>query len=103
MEKDDSDKTEATENLGIEMNILSLEDDLVEKEKFEIIEEVDIKVVSGIKDTPFWRPTSPDMFESSEEEDVDHPPSGPDRGINQGFTSRSLHISLFLVGLKFKV
>ena len=50
----------------------------------EVIQEVDIRYVSGINDALSWRPTSPDMFESEEEEEnkntADELPSSPEAG-----------------------
>ena len=50
----------------------------------EVIKELDVECDSGIKDSLSWRPTSPDMFESEEEEEnekpVDELPSSPDPG-----------------------
>ena len=120
LSQDGSDKNEATgdEDMEIDMNILSLEEDLPEEKKVglkegeentgmaaetqytgrnsdnmsygiaglflevvkdistvfqEVIQEVDVRYVSGIKDAPLWRPTSPDMFESEEEEGNGNP------------------------------
>ena len=60
----------------------------------EVIREVDIEDVSGIKDTLSWRPTSPDMFESEEED-------GNENAVDELPGSTSLlqsPLSLFLVG-----
>ena len=130
------------ENMEIDMNILSLEENLPEEEKVdsmegaqyeaqyvgketysaswgiaglflevardistvfrEVIQEVDFEDDSGIKDTFSRRPTSPDMFESEEEDGnetpVDELPSAPDPGS----TSLLSHMYLSLP-CRFKV
>ena len=139
LSQDGSDKIEAAgeENMEIDMNILSLEENLPEEEKVdsmegaqyeaqfigkqrysarwgiaglflevardisnvfrEVIQEVDFEYDSGIKDTFSRRPTSPDMFESEDEEGNENPVDELPSASDPGSTSPLSHISLFLV------
>ena len=70
----------------------------------EVIQKVDIKNDSAINETLSWRPTSPDMFESEEEEEeikkpVKKLPPAPDSGS----TFPLSQVSLFFVGCMFRV